>query len=140
MHCASRRAIGSRPMPRMARTGELTPPTSDCLARAKSSLLRESETQPLVARLLQQARQLAAESPLSAGERYVLSLVRCGLVSGPLFGSSPAPVQLLTSLIQDGAVFYLTPGEIWSDGFKSCALLSKHSMWGAGREKLKGAE
>jgi hypothetical protein len=80
-----------------------------------SSRLREPDAQPSVEKLIRQAEKHAGESPLTEGERFVLSLIRCGAITGPLFGSQPQHVQRLTALIQDGAAFYLVPGEAWTD-------------------------
>ncbi|QDU28943.1 hypothetical protein ETAA8_40490 [Anatilimnocola aggregata] len=69
--------------------------------------------------VLRTIRLEAAKSPLSEGERYVLSLYRAARISGPPLGVPSEEVILLTSLIQDGAMFVLTPGEAWSDAVNS---------------------
>jgi hypothetical protein len=68
-----------------------------------------------LAKLFKRAQEFAAAAPLTEGERYVLWLCRATLVSGPPFGSPSAEVKHLSSLIKDGANFYLAPGEAWSD-------------------------
>lgn len=65
--------------------------------------------------LISQAEQCAADSPLSEGERFVLSLYRASLIVGPVLGSPSEEVVRLSQLVGDGAVFYLVPGEAWSD-------------------------
>ena len=65
--------------------------------------------------LIAAATEAAAESPLTEGERYVLSLFRASLISGPPLGNPPEDVVRLTRLINDGASFVLVPGEAWTD-------------------------
>lgn len=79
-----------------------------------SSYQRPSFTETIT-RLISDAARFAAESPLTEGERYVLSLVRASLISGPPLGNPGESVATLTSLISDGAQFFLAPGEAWSD-------------------------
>ena len=73
--------------------------------------LPESTTE----RLILQAETEAANAPLTEGERYVLWLFRTSLISGPLLGAPSDAVARLSRLINDGAGFYLVPGEAWSD-------------------------
>ena len=68
--------------------------------------------------LIQQVEQAATDSPLTEGERFVLSLLRVSLISGPSLGAT-APTERLTRLIQDGAAFYLVPGEAWTDALNA---------------------
>ena len=65
--------------------------------------------------LITQAESEASRSPLAAGERFVLSLFRAALISGPPLGACTEEVKRLSRLIGDGANFYLVPGEAWSD-------------------------
>jgi hypothetical protein len=67
------------------------------------------------ARPISQAERETARSPLTEGERYVLWLFRASLVAGPLLGSPSENVSRLSRLIDDGANFFLAPGEAWSD-------------------------
>jgi hypothetical protein len=57
----------------------------------------------------------AAESPLTEGERFVLFLFRAAVVSGPMLGNLPDDIAALNTLIQDGAAFFLAPGEVWTE-------------------------
>jgi hypothetical protein len=66
-------------------------------------------------RLVERAETEAATSPLTEGERYVLWLFRASLLTGPALGAPSAEVSRLSCLINDGAMFYLAPGEAWSD-------------------------
>jgi hypothetical protein len=58
---------------------------------------------------------VAAGSPLTGGERYVLHLLRASLIGGPPLGTTSPQVERLTRLIGDAARFYLAPGEAWAD-------------------------
>lgn len=69
----------------------------------------------VTARLIALAERTTDESPLTEGERYVLLLYRASLVSGPPLGNPSENVKRLTSLIGDGASFFLAPGESWTD-------------------------
>lgn len=74
----------------------------------------------------------AAKSPLSEGERYVLLLWRDTLVTSPPLGTPPAPAARLTSLIEDGAQFYIVPGETWADTMNAAIASSpKRAEWKA---------
>ncbi|MHC4865213.1 MAG: DUF4132 domain-containing protein [Planctomycetota bacterium] len=53
--------------------------------------------------------------PLNEGERYVLYLLRASLIEGPPLGSPTEELRRLSSMIGDGAEFFLVPGEVWSD-------------------------
>ncbi len=68
-------------------------------------------TEDLIAR----AESEASGSPLTEGERFVLALFRASLIAGPPMGAASEPVARLSRLINDGASFYLVPGEAWSD-------------------------
>lgn len=70
---------------------------------------------PSIPKLIANVAGEAAASPLTEGERFVLSLFRISLVTGPALGSPSDEVAALTTLINDGATFYLTPGEVWTD-------------------------
>ncbi|MGE3314334.1 MAG: DUF4132 domain-containing protein [Planctomycetaceae bacterium] len=72
-----------------------------------------SETQ--FSELITQVEHEAVRSPLSEGERYVLSLVRATCVRGPRFGIASDEISQLSALIGDGMEFFLAPGEFWSD-------------------------
>jgi hypothetical protein len=65
--------------------------------------------------LIAQADRDAATSPLSEGERYVLSLLRTSLIPGAALGTPSEEVRRLDHLIGDGGVAYLAPGDVWSD-------------------------
>jgi hypothetical protein len=66
-------------------------------------------------RLVGHAERHATESPLTEGERHVLSLFRNALVFGPPLGVASDDVRRVTALIGDGAEFFLVPGEVWAD-------------------------
>jgi hypothetical protein len=68
-----------------------------------------------VRNLLAQAEAIAGEGPLTDGERYVLHLLRTWLVGGPPLGAPSDEVARLTRLIDDGAAYFLVPGEAWAD-------------------------
>lgn len=65
--------------------------------------------------LFERIEQHANESPLTEGERYVLSLARTSILKGPPFGMVSEEVTRLTRLIGDGATYVLAPGEYWAD-------------------------
>jgi hypothetical protein len=69
----------------------------------------------IMAKLISRAEKEAAACPPTEGERYVLSLFRASLISGPPLGSPSEEVTRLSRLISDGANYYLVPGEAWSD-------------------------
>jgi hypothetical protein len=71
----------------------------------------EATTEKLIAR----AELERSRSPLTEGERYVLSLFRASLLSGPALGAPSTAVTRISRLINNGANFYLVPGEAWSD-------------------------
>jgi hypothetical protein len=111
--------------------------------------------------LIAQAANEASVSPLTEGERYVLSLFRASLISGPPLGAPSENVARLSRLINDGAGFYLVPGETWSDAVNddisrlpaaerlAWSALFRHALtataarptarWLAAAEKLAGA-
>lgn len=64
-------------------------------------------------------RQEASRSSLSEGERYVLTLYRASRINGPALGSASDEVNDLTAIIQDGASFFLVPGEAWTDALNT---------------------
>jgi hypothetical protein len=66
-------------------------------------------------KLVKQIEQDAAAALLTEGERYVLSLYRASLISGPPLGTASDEVARLTEWIGDGAGFLLVPGEVWTD-------------------------
>lgn len=72
-------------------------------------------TSPPIKRAIAQAESEAAHAPLTEGERFTLGLLRAALMSGPALGKPPEVVARLSRLINDGADFYLAPGEAWSD-------------------------
>jgi Domain of unknown function (DUF4132) len=69
----------------------------------------------IVLDLIAQAEGEAAASPLTEGERYVLWSLRASTIAGPPLGAPSELVARITRLIGDGAVFYLVPGEAWTD-------------------------
>ena len=73
------------------------------------------EIESLIAELIGLVERDAQDAALSEGERYVLSLFRASLISGPVLGSPSPNVTRLTRLIRDGASFCLEPGEVWAD-------------------------
>ncbi len=86
----------------------------------------------LVQSLIESLKGDANSPALSEGERFVLSLVRNSLVSGPALGSTAEDATRLSQLINDGAQFILAPGEFWSDCVnEDFALLSakQRSQW-----------
>jgi hypothetical protein len=56
-----------------------------------------------------------AVTPPTAGERFVLTLVRQAMITGAPLGSPADDVASLTRAIGDGAQFFLLPGEVWTD-------------------------
>jgi hypothetical protein len=82
---------------------------------SKSPEYRRATLGDLVATMIARAEQEAAYSPLTEGERYVSWLFRASLISGPPLGSPSEEVTRLSRLINDGANFYLVPGEAWAD-------------------------
>src|SRR5262249_37692644 len=68
-----------------------------------------------VERLLQQVEQLAAESPLTAGERHIIHRLRCRSVRTCPFGQPPPEVARLNQLLGEHPFMVLVPGEAWSD-------------------------
>ncbi len=69
----------------------------------------------LTTRLIEQAAGEAARSPLSEGERFVLSLLRTAMIPGPTMGTRTPEVEPLTRLIGDDFRAFLAPGEAWSE-------------------------
>ena len=65
--------------------------------------------------LIKAVKRDTTASPLTEGERYVLSLYRSSVITGPPLGSPPDDVVMLTEMINDGASFFLAPGEVWSE-------------------------
>jgi hypothetical protein len=86
----------------------------------------------VIERLTAQADVEAARTPLGEGERYVLWLFRASRLAVPALGAPPAEVTRLTRLINDGAVFYLAPGEAWSDAVNAeltCLDTARGGAW-----------
>lgn len=75
----------------------------------------DAEETPNVEMLIEKLDSEAKKSPLTEGERYVLSRLRAALVAGPMLGTPSNEVRALSTLINDGAQFYLVPGEVWAD-------------------------
>ena len=73
------------------------------------------EGEEIATDLIEQAEAEAARSPLTEGERYVLSLFRTAMRPGPALGAPSAEIERLTGLIGDGVIAYLTAGEAWSE-------------------------
>ncbi|HEX4073021.1 MAG TPA: hypothetical protein VHX68_17710, partial [Planctomycetaceae bacterium] len=73
-------------------------------------------TEAVAGRLTAAAARYADESPLTEGERFVLSLYRNSLISGPPLGVDSDPVKFVSRLVNDGAEIFLVPGEVWTDG------------------------
>lgn len=69
----------------------------------------------LTKRLIEQAAGEAARSPLSEGERFVLSLLRTAMIPGPTMGTRTPEVEQLVRLVGDNFRAFLTPGEAWSE-------------------------
>ena len=67
------------------------------------------------AKLVAEAGQEATKSPLTAGERYVLHLLRTSWIEGPPLGTVANEITRLTALVGDNASFFLVPGEAWTD-------------------------
>ncbi|HEX4792146.1 MAG TPA: DUF4132 domain-containing protein [Humisphaera sp.] len=72
-----------------------------------------------ISRLLEQVASAAQSAPFTEGERFVLHMLRASQISGPPLGIVPLEVTRLTKLIGDGALFYLVPGEAWTDQLNS---------------------
>lgn len=92
------------------------------------------EVESLISELIDLVQRDAEDSDLTEGERFVLSLFRASLVSGPLLGNSPPNVSRLTSLIGDGARFCLEPGEVWADAVNqdfTAMTTSERRAWSA---------
>lgn len=73
------------------------------------------EALAVLPKLISVVEHEAESSPLSEGERYVLSLLRASWIAGPPLGAVSEEVTRLTRLIGDGAGHYLVPGEAWTD-------------------------
>lgn len=73
------------------------------------------EVDTTISELIERVQQEAEYSVLSEGERFVLSLFRVSLISGPPLGSPTEAVRQLTQMIGDGWSFCLVPGEVWAD-------------------------
>lgn len=67
---------------------------------------------------------------LTEGERYVLFLLRNGIILGPMLGTPSDEIVRLNTLIGDGATFFLAPGEVWSDAVNA----DYSGKWGAQRK------
>jgi len=68
-----------------------------------------------VEKLVPLVEKLAGESPLSAGERYILHRLRCQSVRACPFGRPASEVARLTQFLGDDLFMALVPGEAWSD-------------------------
>ena len=64
--------------------------------------------------LVEQVELEAARAPLTEGERYVLDLLRASWIGGPPLGLA-TEINRLTALVGDGRLFFLVPGEVWTD-------------------------
>jgi len=64
--------------------------------------------------LVGQVEREVTTAPLTDGERYVLHLLRASWIGGPPLGVA-SEVTRLTALVGDGAMFFLVPGEVWTD-------------------------
>lgn len=74
----------------------------------------------------------AASSPLTEGERFVLSLVRASLIDYPPLDAPAEEINRLSRLINDGACLCLVPGEAWSDAVNdmlSRAAVDERQSW-----------
>jgi len=69
----------------------------------------------LTPKLMANVQRELPKSRLTEGERFILTLFRSSLIAGPPLGNRTAEVAALSTLINDGAMFYLAPGEVWSD-------------------------
>ncbi|MHB1836734.1 MAG: DUF4132 domain-containing protein, partial [Solirubrobacteraceae bacterium] len=69
----------------------------------------------LTKRLIEQADGEAARSPLSEGERFVLSLLRTAMIPGSVMGTRTPEVEQLVRLVGDDFRAFLAPGEAWSE-------------------------
>ncbi len=69
---------------------------------------------PIADKTIQMLAADQTAQSLSEGERFVLSLVRTALVSGPPMGTPVPEVQQLNRMIADGEQLYLVPSEHWS--------------------------
>jgi len=70
--------------------------------------------EPAFDMLVERVEQEAARAPLTDGERYVLYLLRASWIGGPPLGLA-TEINRLTALVADGRVFFLVPGEVWTD-------------------------
>lgn len=66
-------------------------------------------------KLIERAEHEAKHAPLSAGERYVLSLFRAVLIPGPMLCRPTENTLRLNRLLEDGAAFALAPCEVWAE-------------------------
>lgn len=73
----------------------------------------------LQVRLFAQIEREIEAAPLTPGERYTLHLWRSSLMPGPPLGTPTEDVQRVTRWIGDGAVFYLAPGEAWTEALNA---------------------
>ena len=81
--------------------------------------------------VFQDLDKLAAESPLTPGERHVLHRLRCQCVRTSPFGRPNEQVQRLTRMLQDNLFLALVPGEAWPDALNA----ELGQMPGAARDK-----
>ncbi len=68
-----------------------------------------------VEKLIPEVEKLAAESPLTPGERHVIHRLRCQSVRTCPVGRPSPEVARLNQLLADGLFLALVPGEVWSD-------------------------
>ncbi len=69
--------------------------------------------------MVEQLEGLAADVPLSEGERFAAALLRGTLIPGPPLGAPPDLVVRLTRLIGDGASYLLVPGDAWAEAINT---------------------
>ena len=64
--------------------------------------------------VLAQIEQDAPRTPLTEGERRVLYLLRASWIGGPPLGIT-TEIDRFTALVADRMLFFLVPGEVWTD-------------------------
>lgn len=100
----------------------------------RGGLLLRVEYPDELAQILDQIGGLIKESPLTAGERYVLHLLRISQIEQPPLGTVSRDIRRLTKLIGDALNFFLVPGEAWTDQMNSdisAMLEDRQAAWTA---------
>ena len=99
-----------------------------CSVSGSRGLGEEDSAEDLIASVAEEA----TADPLTEGERYILHLLRRSLTTGPLLGAKDENVERLTALVGDDALFFLVPGEVWTDALNrdmATLAVEKRTAW-----------